>query len=129
MTQFPVEPGDETLMQVVPRMMTVQRQEMEKYKAWVQRKPSQEKGRRDRSPQNSPMKTVRVTMKQMHQMNMHQLITSPFRVSSLAPSEKGTQVESSCPKWRRKSTMGLVPRPEDGHMVTIVVRQVPGTRL
>lgn len=97
MTQFPVEPGDENLMQVVPRMMNVQRQEMEKYKAWVQRKPSQEKRRQEQSPQISPMKTVRVTVKQMHQMNMRQLITSPFRVSSLAPSEKGTQVESSCP--------------------------------
>ena len=110
-------------------MMDVQRQEMEKYKAWVQRKPSQEKRRREQSPQNSPMKMVRVTVKQKHQMNMHRLITSPFRVSSLAPSEKGTQVESSCPKWRRKPTMGLVPRPEDGHMVSMVVRQVPGTGL
>ena len=54
---------------------------------------------------------------------MHQLITPP----SLAPSEKGTQVESSCPKCRKKPTMGLVPRPEDGHMVIMVVRQVTGT--
>ena len=80
-------------------------------------------------PQNSAMKMLRVTVKQTHQMNMHQLITSPFRVSSLTPSEKGTQVESSCPKWRKKPTMGLVPRPEDGHMVIMVVRQVSGTRL
>jgi hypothetical protein len=68
------------------------------------------------------MKMVRVMVKQTHQMNMHQLITSPFRVSSLAPSEKGTQVVSRCPKWRKKPTMGLVPRPEDGHMVIMVVR-------
>lgn len=67
---------------------------------------------------------VRVTVKQTHQMNTLQLITSPFRVSSLAPSEKGTQVDSSCPKWRKKPTMGLVPRPEDRHMVIMVVRQV-----
>ena len=53
----------------------------------------------------------------------------PFRVSLLAPSEKGTQVESSCPKWRKKPTMGLVPRPEDGHMVIMVVRQVSSTSL
>ena len=73
------------------------------------------------------MKMVRVTVKQTHQMNMHQLIMSPFRVSSLAPSEKGTQVDSSCPKCRKKPTMCLVPRPEDGHMVIMVVRQVTGT--
>ena len=53
----------------------------------------------------------------------------PFRVSSLAPSEKGTQVESRCPKGRKTPMMGLVPRPEDGHMVIMVVRQVSGTRL
>ena len=72
---------------------------------------------------------VRVTVKQTHQMNRHQLITSPFRVCSLAPSEKGTQVDSSCPKWRKKPTMGLVPRPEDRHMVIMVVRQVSSTSL
>ena len=80
-------------------------------------------------PQNSAMKMLRVTVKQTHQMNMHQLITSRFRVSSLAPSEKGTQVETSCPKWRKKPTMGLVPRPEVGHMVIMVVRQVSSTSL
>ena len=58
-------------------------------------------------------------------MNMHQLIMPP----SLAASEKGILMESSCPKWRKKPTMGLVPRPEDGHMVIMVVRQVSGTRL
>ena len=69
------------------------------------------------------MKMMRVTVKQMHQMNMNQLITFPFiKVSSLAPSEKGTQVETSCPKWRKKPTMSLVPRPEEGHMVITVVR-------
>ena len=75
------------------------------------------------------MKMVRVTVKQTHQMNMLQLIMSPFRVCSLAPSEKGTQVETSCLKWRKKPTVGLVPRPEDGHMVTMVVRQISGTSL
>ena len=49
---------------------------------------------------------------------MHQLITPP----SLAPSEKGTLVESRCPKWTKKPTMGFVPRPEDGHMVIMLVR-------
>ena len=72
------------------------------------------------------MKMVRVTVKQMHQMNMHQLITPPVRVSSVAPSEKGTLVESSCHKWRKKA---LVSRPEDGHMVITVVRQVTGPGL
>lgn len=60
------------------------------------------------------------------QKNMHQLITPSVRVSSVAPSEKGTLVESSCPKWRKKA---LVPRPEDGHMVIMVVRQVTGPGL
>ena len=78
-------------------MMDVQRQEMEKYKAWVQRKPSQEKGRQDRSPQNSPMKTVRVTVKQIHQMNTRQLSTPP----SLAPSEKGTLWRAAAPSGGR----------------------------
>ena len=50
-------------------------------------------------------------------------------MSSLASSEKGTLVESNCPKCRMKPTMGLVPRPEDGHMVIMVVRQVTGTLL
>lgn len=71
------------------------------------------------------MKMVRVTVKQMHQKNMHQLITPSVRVSSVAPSEKGTLVKNSCPKWRKKA---LVPRPEDGHMVIMVVRQVTGPR-
>ena len=109
MTQVPVEPGDKNLMQVVPRMMDVQRQEMEKYKAWVQRKPSQEKRRREQSPQNSPMKMVRVTVKQMHPMNMRRLIPPP----SLAPSEKGTLWRAAAPV-EAEATMGLVPRPEDG---------------
>ncbi|MXQ82778.1 hypothetical protein E5288_WYG022771 [Bos mutus] len=52
------------------------------------------------------------------------LDSEPLRVSSLTPSEKGTQVESSCLKWRKKPMMGLVPRPEDGHMVIMVVRQL-----
>ena len=43
------------------------------------------------------MKMVRVTVKQKHQMNMHRLITSPFRVSSLAPSEKGTLWRAAAP--------------------------------
>ena len=96
-TLFPVEPGDENLMQVVPRMMNVQRQEMEKYKAWVQRKPSQEKRRQEQSPQISPMKTVRVTVKQIHQVNMRQLITP----TSLAPSEKGTLWRAAAPSGGR----------------------------
>ena len=58
-------------------------------------------------------------------MNMHQVITPP----SVAPSEKITLVESRCPKWRKKPMMGLGPRPEDGHMVIMVVRQVTGTHL
>ncbi|KAI4535552.1 hypothetical protein MG293_014778 [Ovis ammon polii] len=112
MTQFPVEPGDKNFMKVVTRMMDVQRQEMEKYKAWGQRKLSQEKGRQDGSAQNSPMKTVRVTLKQMHQMNMRQLIPPP----SLAPSEKGMLWRAAAPV-EAEATMGLVPRPEDGHMI------------
>lgn len=57
-------------------------------------------------------------------MNMHQLITSPFRVSSLATSKKGTQVESSCSRWRKKPTMGTEPRSEDAHAVMVMIRQV-----
>ena len=75
------------------------------------------------------MKTLRVTVKQMHKFSVHQIITSPFRVSSLAPSEKGTLVESRYHKWRKKPTVGLVPRPEGGHMVIMVVRQVTGISL
>ena len=45
------------------------------------------------------------------------------------PQREGHTVESSCPKWRQKPTMTLVPRPEDGHMVSMVVRQVTGTGL
>ena len=70
------------------------------------------------------MKMVRVTVKQMHPMNMRQLIPPP----SLAPSEKGTLWRAAAPV-EAEATMGLVPQPEDGHMVSMVVRQVSGTRL
>ena len=60
-------------------------------------------------------------------MNVHQLITSPFRVSSLATSKKGMQVESSCSRWKGKPTMGTEPRSEDEHVVMVMVRQVTVT--
>lgn len=63
---------------------------------------------------------MRVMVKQKHQTNMDQLPMSPFRVSSLATSKKGTQVESSCPRQRKKPMMVIEPRPEDKHMVTQV---------
>ena len=47
---------------------------------------------------------------------------------SLGASED-TLVESRYPKWRKKPTVGLVPRPEGGHMVIMVVRQVTGISL
>ena len=70
------------------------------------------------------MEMMRLMAKQRHQTNMHHLPMPSFQMPRLAPSEKDTQVESSCPKWRKKPMMGLVPRPEDGHMVIMVVRQV-----
>ena len=53
----------------------------------------------------------------------------PLQSVLTGPQREGHTVESSCPKWRQKPTMTLVPRPEDGHMVSMVVRQVSGTRL
>ena len=73
------------------------------------------------------MKTVRVPLKQMHHRNTDQLTVPALRVSMLATSKQDTHVESSCPKWRKKPTAVLEPRPENILMVMETVRQVTGT--
>ena len=73
------------------------------------------------------MKTVRVPLKQMHHRNTDQLTVHSLRVSMLATSKQDTQVESSCPKWRKKPTAVLEPRPEEVLMVMVMVRQVAST--
>ena len=59
----------------------------------------------------------KLTVKQKHQMDMHQLMMSPFRTSSLATREKGTQMKSSCRRRKKKLTMGMEPSLEEAHMV------------
>ena len=68
---------------------------------------------------NSSMKPRRVRLKQVGQMNRHQLITPTSRVSSLV-SQMGTRVESSCPMRRKRL------QPEDELIVLLTVRQVTG---
>ena len=70
------------------------------------------------------MEVMRLMAKQRHQMNTHQLARLSFQMPRLAPSEKDTQVESSCPTRRQKPMMGLEAKPEDQLMVMVPVRQV-----
>lgn len=53
----------------------------------------------------------------------------PLQSVLTGPQREGHTGGEQLPQWRRKPRMGLVPRPEDGHMVSMVVRQVSGTRL
>ena len=82
------------------------------------------KGSLKRLP-NSSMKPRKVRLKQMHQMNTHQLITPSFRASSLA-SKMGTRTEISCPTRRRRLVMVVESRPENKLIVFLIVRQVTG---
>ena len=68
------------------------------------------------------MEMMRLMAKQRHQTNMHQLPKPSSQMPRLAPSEKDTQVESSCPTRRKKPMMGLEARPEDQLMVMVTVR-------
>ena len=70
------------------------------------------------------MEMMRLMAKQRHQMNMHQLPMPSSQMPRLAPREKDTQVESSCPTWRKKPMMGFEARPEDQLMVMVMVRWV-----
>lgn len=73
------------------------------------------------------LRMVRVTMKQMNQMNMYQHV--PLQsVPHWPPGRRGTQWRAVAPV-EAEASMALVPRPEDGHMVSMVVRQVTSTRL
>ena len=75
---------------------------------------------------NSSRKPRKVRAKQMHQMNMHQLITPSFR-ASLLDSNTGTRREISCPTRRRRVVMVLQSRPENKLIVLLMVRQVTGS--
>ena len=68
------------------------------------------------------MEMMRLMAKQRHQMNMHHLPKPSFQMPRLAPSEKDTQVESSCPTRRKKTMMALEARPEDQLMVMVTAR-------
>ena len=67
------------------------------------------------------MRMRRVTVKQKHQMNMDQLLSSTVQVPTLATREKAMQTESSFGKWREEPTMVRKPRPEDGQKEDVMV--------
>ena len=73
------------------------------------------------------MKTVRVPPKQKHHRITDQLTVHSLQASMLATSKEGTQVESSCPRCRKKPTVVLEPRPEEVLMVMVMVRQITST--
>lgn len=67
-------------------------------------------------------------MKQMNQMNMYQLSTPPSECPHCPQGEGHSQWRAVAPV-EAEASMALVPRPEDGHMVSMVVRWVTSTRL
>ena len=51
------------------------------------------------------MEKMRVTAKQMHQMDMDQSPMTPLQMPMSASREKATQVEQGCGRWRRPHTL------------------------
>ena len=51
------------------------------------------------------MEMMRVTAKQMHQMDMDQSPMTPLQMPMSATGEKATQVEKSCGGWRRQHSL------------------------
>ena len=67
----------------------------------------QKKGKLDGCLQHSTKAMMKVMAKQIHQKDMDQFPMAPLRVSMLATSEKATQVEQSCGRWRSQNTQRM----------------------
>ena len=67
----------------------------------------QRKGKLDGCLQHSTKAMMKVMVKQIHQKDMDQFPMAPLRVSMLATSEKATQVEQSCGRWRSQDTQRI----------------------